>query len=442
MAILTPVVTPANGTTGVEIGVSPTAIFSQAIEPGSVTAGSCFLVATQYDSTTSEFIIPPATIQNIVDAEVTSQRWHLTNDEEVSTVDYGAASKGLLYRTKITVNPLKPLDKNTNYALILSKDISTLTVYDPEILAQTGTGILLSKGIYTGIIDDEYTITITNTGVNNSAKYTWTRSSDNFTSSVLDAKERYIEIDQGVKVKFVSGQFAAGDVYRIRVSVANYLNDFFSWGFATANADYEVPNDKNSNSVVNLPATGGGFDGSSVSANPDFYVVSVTPDTAASQVPLGSKAFVIDQGMNFKSLTRDGAWNQYTLQFIEGGTAGSEVIALSGFDITIQIEDGVSTSQQVVDAFNASDLVNTNFAATTATPTSLVDIHVNSLPFRGGRDPIVITITFSKDIDPDSVDFEKIKLVGESLIPGGEVDDLVFTYEVSGAQLIITPTYN
>ena len=44
-----PIVTPANNDLGVVVGISPTAIFEQAMEAGAITPGSCFLIEISTD---------------------------------------------------------------------------------------------------------------------------------------------------------------------------------------------------------------------------------------------------------------------------------------------------------------------------------------------------------------------------------------------------------
>src|SRR5690349_6881291 len=53
-------------------------------------------------------------------------------------------------------------------------------------------------------------------------------------------------------------------------------------------------------------------------------------------------------------------WGQFpTITFQNGGTAGSEVVTMdSSFNITIQIQNGVSTATQIAAALNAATGLN------------------------------------------------------------------------------------
>ncbi len=444
MALLIPVVTPATSSTGIEIGISPTAIFSESIDEGSILPTTCFLAAVKHGTSTSDLLIPPNSIQNVITASVVAERWHLTLDQSVTTADYGSlvdVNKGKKYRTKITINPDKPLDINTNYLVILSKDLTKTTVFDAELTVGSGTGVIATKGVFKALVDDTYTITITNTGVNNSARFTWTRESDAFTSNTLDAKDRFVEIDQGVKVKFGEGSFVAGNTYRIRTIVANPLNDFFAWIFSTGATNFELPEDENSDALINLPATGSEFLGSiPLATNPNFYVTKITPSTGQSLVPaFGEEAHITIQHMFFQANERGRAGNEYSIELLEGGTAGNEIVALaSPTEITITIEDGVSTEQEVVDAFNASALVNDDFTAETSEGTIAVDAKSRTY-FNSGEEDLVITIEFNKNINPATVTKPRMKLIAESLIPGIPPEEVRYDFEVVDNTIIITP---
>lgn len=88
------------------------------------------------------------------------------------------------------------------------------------------------------------------------------------------------------------------------------------------------------------------------------------------KVPVTSavKASLVVQDITYTAVLRGTAGNSISITYTSGGTAGSEVVTVSGNDISIQIEDGVSTATQVKAAFDAeSDATDLASAAITGT---------------------------------------------------------------------------
>ena len=63
---------------------------------------------------------------------------------------------------------------------------------------------------------------------------------------------------------------------------------------------------------------------------------------------------VIVQDLTFASDTASTAHNGATVSYTTGATAGSEVVSVSGSDVSVQIENGVSTATQIAAALNAA----------------------------------------------------------------------------------------
>lgn len=78
----------------------------------------------------------------------------------------------------------------------------------------------------------------------------------------------------------------------------------------------------------------------------------------------GVTADVIMQDLTYTAGEAMECANQYTIGYVAGGTAGSEVVSVSGFDVTVEIEDGVSTANQVKAAIEANPTTNALFVVT------------------------------------------------------------------------------
>jgi hypothetical protein len=434
MANLVPVVTPANNAQGVAIGTEPTAVFGQSMEAGSLTSASCFLVEipTHSDTDLNDYLANAA-LGNIVPAEVVVERLNLLDDNAYTALDFGTdGDSGEKYRSRVTINPDALLKPNTTYAALLSKDISLITVYDPEPNGgNSGTGVMLSEGLFEGLTSDTYTVTITATGTQSNAKYMWTRTSDAYVSNVIDAKDRFIDIDQGLKIKFTDGSYTIGDSFIVRVVPADKQVDIYSWTFSTGPESYQTPDDENSGDLLNIPVSGG-----SSSSSDSLYVTSIDPANASTLLKIPRKASVTVGDVDFITRLYTSSYNDYTVEFVDGGTAGSESVALVGSDITITLEAGVSTAQQVSDAFNASGLVNTNFEASTQSAATLQTAE-DQKEFGTGVDQTTVTITFNKNIDAGSIT-DQIKVTTLPIYPTGAVEDVNFSTVVSGNQITLT----
>lgn len=125
-----------------------------------------------------------------------------------------------------------------------------------------------------------------------------------------------------------------------------------------------------------------------VTANTNFYQQIQQPDGSPYNLSIKNYIFIDSEWIEaepllqanegftayFQGLTftaTQGHGNDVSIQYVAGGTAGSEIITLVGTQITVQIEDGVSIASNVIAAFKqseaATELVNIDFLITYAT---------------------------------------------------------------------------
>jgi len=95
--------------------------------------------------------------------------------------------------------------------------------------------------------------------------------------------------------------------------------------------------------------------GSLVRYKDDEVTVIPWPGTAAS---------VIMQDLTYTAGEAMECMDQYIIGYVAGGTAGSEVVTVSGFNVTVEIEDGVSTANQVKAAIEADPTTSALFVVT------------------------------------------------------------------------------
>lgn len=68
----------------------------------------------------------------------------------------------------------------------------------------------------------------------------------------------------------------------------------------------------------------------------------------------GAFATLLNNGITWTAVTMGSAGNSITVALVSGGTAGAEVVTVTGTAISVQIQSGVSTRTQVLTAVQAS----------------------------------------------------------------------------------------
>lgn len=114
--------------------------------------------------------------------------------------------------------------------------------------------------------------------------------------------------------------------------------------------------------VLNYPQTIGETTGTYTSPTFDLTGAktfsaqcNLTVDTpGAKTFASGVAASLVLQDLTYTAVLRGTAGNSITVAYTAGGTAGAEVVTVTGNAISVQIQDGVSTATQVRTAINAS----------------------------------------------------------------------------------------
>lgn len=436
MALITPVVEPAINSSGNSLTVNPKIVFDKAIDIGSVNESNFFIVAVnrEGDKDSKSLISTSNFISDIIPASFKYRKISLTSDSEFVQPDYGdTINAGQLYRSEVTLIPRQLLNSNTNYAVIVSKNVSMLTVFDAMTVQQAGDGKIKTAGVYGGLNADVYLISIVGSGDGSTAQYTWTRTSDSFTSKVIQAKSRYTEIDKGLKLRFDAGSYQIGDMFQIKVKPSDKLVELFSWNFSTGAGEFNQPKDDLSDRIVNLPVLNPNTP-QPVAANA-FKVVSIQPELGASLVRLANKALARIDAVFVQTLVNTDEFNGWRFEIINGGVSGSEEVIYSTGYITIKAEIGKSTSHDIVNALMDYPGFSTNFEAFALPKVEKVKTGKTRIA-RGAKDN-QITITFSKDIDPASIS-GNTKVTKSEVYPFTMEEDLYYSTTVSGNKLILT----
>lgn len=145
------------------------------------------------------------------------------------------------------------------------------------------------------------------------------------------------------------------------------IDDVAATGGVMGLSVYPVVGDMGANSYLNC-----------VNINPTVtsarYASGINISMDNVTVYAGVSSTLTEQDLTFTWIL-PGDNNITTLEYTSGATAGSEIVSISGNDVTVQIEDGVSTAQQIKDALEANfgfnSLVNITVTGTASNPQNI-----------------------------------------------------------------------
>ena len=261
---LVPFVSPANEEAGLATTTEIVIIYPVAIDEGCLDLTPPLLVKKIVDGTSNQIKPHQTTIK--------LERLNLLNDLPFtgSISDFSNNQ----YRSKITLKPTLPLEENSSYSVIIPKELTLLTVTDP-IKTTSGLSPLIEiKGPYRGLSDEEFTINILEDGTQNRASYSIKKKTGQ--PQYYKARSKNTDIDNGINIRFPDGEYKAGDIFTFKGRPAQKINELFIWSFETGTHQSQLPEDKTSNKIINLPVSGGvGFSGG-------FHVIKITPDVGFS----------------------------------------------------------------------------------------------------------------------------------------------------------------
>lgn len=98
----------------------------------------------------------------------------------------------------------------------------------------------------------------------------------------------------------------------------------------------------------------------------------------------GAAALLIVQDLTYTADLRGTAGNSITIAYTAGGTAGSEVVTVTGTAISVQIATGVSTATQVKTAVDASVAASALISVAVSGTGSTAQVAAAATPLAGG----------------------------------------------------------
>jgi len=287
---------PANGSVGIPIGDQFTVTFDQEMDEDSINTGTFVLTGPDqglfFGGEMNPFEEPGLAQTDILDSpyfggfvkcSVSFSRVDASGAPVAdSAVDYAGA--GNLWRTVATLTPLAPLSPNKEYSALLAGDedttnafdsgVRTRTVFDPQPVAVTGTGVINPGGGFTGTTSKTYIVEVISGGQTGNAVYQWWEESDPLTTYNGITVTGKRELENGVYITCdPDGTFVTGDRWSIVCIPFYALPNTYKWTFSTGSGSVLTPPSTSSASgIAQLGVTEDGATSTST-----YSVVSVDP---------------------------------------------------------------------------------------------------------------------------------------------------------------------
>jgi hypothetical protein len=159
-------------------------------------------------------------------------------------------------------------------------------------------------------------------------------------STAVEVKDAYVDFTVGPNEVVDIEDLYQGELWRLTFSTMD----------PTLSPPYTPPTDADGGALYTAISTGA--------------LIRVKND-GTTQIPWsGTAASVVMQDLTYTAGEAMECGNNYTIGYTSGGTAGSEVVSISGYDVTVQIQNGVSTATQVKAAIEANPTTNALFVVT------------------------------------------------------------------------------
>lgn len=203
--------------------------------------------------------------------------------------------------SKLVLTPKNLLQESTNYKLLLGgsattslNSITTRSVYDPEPDDEnTGEGIILSSGYYTGETEDVLNVSVTRTGSSTTAKFRYSLESNPGDLEILLPVSGINKILNTIGLEFIGGDadaFQLGDTFSIVLIPGEQLEETYQLEFATGHEQIRSLPETVSQSPIGLNEP---TDAQITEANEPFELLSVTPESGASNVTLTQSQIIL-----------------------------------------------------------------------------------------------------------------------------------------------------
>lgn len=298
---------PNHEDTGVPVGTTVQILFNTEVDFESVLNsvsmfGPDFDVvqgpgpATQVPKNKPEDILQSPGYRGELDFEIDVIRVDSNGDP---VTEQFSIDSSLVEQHLVELKPKNLLVANTLYEVFVAgkapgNDILGITkrsVFDPAANTNnTGTGDLLSAGIYTGNDPDILHIEVTQPGRERELMFDWWFDSDPVNIKSRKGSGLPLLLGRGVKVRFTgqsSDSFETGDRFSIQLVPVEELDNVYRFEFRTGPQELKEPNSTGSTSPI---GTGQGHR----VPTEKFKVIKITPENGASNVDTNTNQIIVE----------------------------------------------------------------------------------------------------------------------------------------------------
>lgn len=275
--------TPNNAAEGVALEATISVVFDEEIDVDSIISNGTFVVITS--------------AQKLASQGPGFEDWIPIGEDLLASPNFMGLVSGTIVtedNLTFTFTPTTELTPDTVYRVIIGTGVVSRTIGDVEpAVGNTSTGSVVPKGPYTDNINDTFNIEIIEGGALGTATFRYTRQSDGVPSPVT-VTDRLVEFEDGVSVRFLAGNYVAGDEWDFDVTVGVPLDAATEFSFTTGGSSHvqvieETPSVHLSHRVVSgilriddAPSVDGALS-----------LISIDPPDGATNVPLSRRRITL-----------------------------------------------------------------------------------------------------------------------------------------------------
>lgn len=180
----------------------------------------------------------------------------------------------------------------------------------------------------------------------------------------------------------------------------------------------------------------------------EVFVASLSSPTNLTGGSAATASTVVVQGITITSSSLDASKNGATFSATPGATAGAEVVTMSGNNISVQIQEGVSTVTQVVTALQAAPSFTALYTASGSGATAVRTVD----PSLGGQSGLTFPGTYGfytdQSITTLTTSYQYLafgNVMGEIIFANDDAsgtNKLSFSWDGTNVHGIVTPNTN
>lgn len=275
--------TPDNNAEGISLEASISVVFDEEIDLDSVVNNGTFVVVTS--------------AKKLATQGPGFEDWTIVDEDLLISPNFSGLVQGTVTtedNLTFTFTPTAELTPDTSYRVIIGNKIVSRTIGDiEEGDGNTSTGSFVTRGPYTDNIDDSFSIEIVDGGNLRTATFRYTRGSEGVPSPLL-ITDRLVELEENVFLRFLPGNFVAGDEWSFDVTVGVPLDASVEFSFTTGGSTHvQVIEETKSVNISQRVVSGLLRIDEARSVDGDLALLSIDPSDGDTNVALSRRRIIL-----------------------------------------------------------------------------------------------------------------------------------------------------